>query len=108
MQRPVSCGTQDFAVGTDPSVGQPIKHHSAVLQVTGEAKYTDDIPKFNGELYGALVLTMNVGSFPMISLAFYVCLWDADEWRSMGRGVRGLFRRPPSRATAAEAATVQP
>ena len=58
--------------------------------------------------HGALVLTMNVGSFPMISLAFYVCLWDADEWRSMGRGVRGLFRRPPSRATAAEAATLQP
>ncbi|CAG8554989.1 8697_t:CDS:10 [Dentiscutata erythropus] len=38
-------------------VGKQIPHVSAMKQVTGEAMYTDDIPKIQGELYGALVLS---------------------------------------------------
>ncbi|KAF0492202.1 putative xanthine dehydrogenase [Gigaspora margarita] len=38
-------------------VGKQIPHASAMKQVTGEAMYTDDIPKIQGELYGALVLS---------------------------------------------------
>ncbi|CAG8493602.1 9022_t:CDS:10, partial [Racocetra fulgida] len=38
-------------------VGKQVPHVSAMKQVTGEAKYTDDIPKVHGELYGALVLS---------------------------------------------------
>ncbi|CAG8727867.1 20234_t:CDS:10, partial [Dentiscutata erythropus] len=36
-------------------VGKPISHASSMKQTTGEALYVDDIPKINGELYGALV-----------------------------------------------------
>ncbi|KAM9305618.1 aldehyde oxidase 1-like [Gastrophryne carolinensis] len=38
----------------DP-VGRPIMHHSALMQVSGEAVYCDDIPVINGELFMALV-----------------------------------------------------
>lgn len=37
--------------------GQSIKHLAAVLQVSGEAKYLDDIAPFYGELQAALVLS---------------------------------------------------
>ncbi|CAN8072346.1 unnamed protein product [Agarophyton chilense] len=37
--------------------GKPIPHLSASLQVSGEAKYLDDIPKFDRELQAALVLS---------------------------------------------------
>lgn len=38
-------------------VGKPLKHTSAELQVTGEAVYLDDMPRFYGELQAALVLS---------------------------------------------------
>ncbi|KAM7365749.1 hypothetical protein PAMP_016661 [Pampus punctatissimus] len=38
----------------DP-VGRPIMHRSAISQATGEAVYTDDIPRTDGELFLALV-----------------------------------------------------
>ncbi|XP_032670200.1 xanthine dehydrogenase isoform X2 [Odontomachus brunneus] len=38
-------------------LGRPIVHTSAFKQVTGEALYCDDMPKFTGELYLALVLS---------------------------------------------------
>lgn len=39
-------------------VGRPVKHASAVLQVTGEAQYLDDMPKVSPrELQAALVLS---------------------------------------------------
>lgn len=40
----------------DP-VGRPITHLSAFKQATGEAKYCDDIPRYENELYLALVLS---------------------------------------------------
>ena len=38
-------------------VGRPIMHMSATLQASGEARYTDDIPRVAGELYAGLVLS---------------------------------------------------
>lgn len=42
----------------DPQhTGKSIPHMAAKLQVTGEAKYLDDIPRYDRELQGALVLS---------------------------------------------------
>ncbi|XP_058793024.1 xanthine dehydrogenase-like isoform X2 [Phymastichus coffea] len=38
-------------------IGRPIVHINAFKQATGEAVYTDDIPRIRGELYMALVLS---------------------------------------------------
>ncbi|CAN6312206.1 unnamed protein product [Urochloa humidicola] len=56
--RPVTSGTQGYEIvrqGT--SVGQPMVHMSAMLQVTGEAEYTDDTPTPPNTLHAALVLS---------------------------------------------------
>ncbi|CAL4915113.1 unnamed protein product [Urochloa decumbens] len=56
--RPVTVGTQGYEIvrqGT--SVGQPMIHMSATLQVTGEAEYTDDTPTPPNTLHAALVLS---------------------------------------------------
>ena len=37
--------------------GKELTHESAVLHVTGEAVYTDDLPELRGTLYAALVLS---------------------------------------------------
>ncbi|MFM7848182.1 MAG: xanthine dehydrogenase molybdopterin binding subunit [Rubrivivax sp.] len=37
--------------------GQALAHESALLHVTGEAAYTDDLPELRGTLYAALVLS---------------------------------------------------
>ncbi|PIK60346.1 putative xanthine dehydrogenase/oxidase [Apostichopus japonicus] len=56
------CSTQVFqeVPSGQPShdaVGRPIPHMSAKQQVTGEAKYVDDLPKLEGELYLAFVFS---------------------------------------------------
>jgi hypothetical protein len=38
-------------------VGKPHPHESAILHVTGEATYTDDIPELHGTLHAALGLS---------------------------------------------------
>jgi len=38
-------------------VGKPLNHVAALKQTTGEARYTDDMPLYHNELYGALVLS---------------------------------------------------
>ena len=35
-------------------IGAPLPHESAVLHVTGEARYTDDIPELAGTLHAAI------------------------------------------------------
>ena len=37
--------------------GRDLTHESALLHVTGQATYTDDIPELRGTLYAALVLS---------------------------------------------------
>ncbi|KAL4238443.1 hypothetical protein ACF0H5_003151 [Mactra antiquata] len=48
---------QEVAPGqlAEDPVGRPIAHLSAMKQVSGEAVYIDDIPKFKDELYMAIV-----------------------------------------------------
>lgn len=41
----------------DNVVGRPVMHLSAPLQASGEARYTDDIPPLQGELYAGLVMS---------------------------------------------------
>uniref|UniRef100_A0A8C5QBI9 xanthine dehydrogenase n=1 Tax=Leptobrachium leishanense TaxID=445787 RepID=A0A8C5QBI9_9ANUR len=37
------------------TIGRPVMHHSAAMQVSGEAVYCDDMPAIEGELFMALV-----------------------------------------------------
>ncbi|XP_077989770.1 xanthine dehydrogenase/oxidase-like [Glandiceps talaboti] len=48
---------QEVAPGqpVDDAVGRPMVHSSAFKQATGEARYCDDIPPIQGELYLAMV-----------------------------------------------------
>lgn len=56
--RPVTVGTQGYElVRQGTAVGQPMVHMSAMLQVTGEAEYTDDTPTPPNTLHAALVLS---------------------------------------------------
>ncbi|PKC10690.1 putative xanthine dehydrogenase [Rhizophagus irregularis] len=61
IERNVSKGVQTvgFKEINKKIVGKEIPHLSAMKQVTGEAIYTDDLPKVHDELYGALVLSQN-------------------------------------------------
>lgn len=87
IHRDVSHANQVYEVpligkgGIDP-VGQPLPHLSAEKQVTGEAIYVDDMPKYAGELYGALVLSTRAHA-RLISV-------DATAALSMA-GVHGFY-----------------
>ncbi|KAJ3223048.1 hypothetical protein HK099_001575 [Clydaea vesicula] len=56
IERDISKGSQSFEQhsGSDV-VGKSTVHLSALKQVTGEAVYTDDIPKLHNELYAIVV-----------------------------------------------------
>lgn len=56
------CSSQYFQVAPEDQrstdlIGRPVVHLSALKQATGEALYCDDVPKINGELYLAFVLS---------------------------------------------------
>lgn len=58
--RNISCGERDHSAAAayeQTILGKEKEHVSAMKQATGEAQYTDDIPKQVGELYGCLVLS---------------------------------------------------
>lgn len=58
IERESSKGQQTFKVEKKGlSVGEPMNHHSAKQQVTGEALYTDDLPQYKNELHAAFVWT---------------------------------------------------
>ena len=59
FHRPPARSVQGFQRMEDSGgpVGQPMMHLSAPLQASGEAHYTDDIPKQEGELYAGLVIS---------------------------------------------------
>lgn len=53
-------GSQGFKKVTSSGndiIGQPKMHLSAILQATGEAVYTDDLPHYDNELYAGLILS---------------------------------------------------
>ncbi|KAJ1916857.1 hypothetical protein IWQ60_007971 [Tieghemiomyces parasiticus] len=57
LLREPSRGAQYYGpVQESAVVGQAVPHLSGLKQVTGEARYLDDIPPYSRELYGALVL----------------------------------------------------
>jgi xanthine dehydrogenase/oxidase len=56
IERPISSGKQLYQESVGPGVvGKAVVHLSAAKQVTGEAIYIDDIPKFHNEIYGIVV-----------------------------------------------------
>lgn len=60
MQSSSVAGEKDHAPKEDQSrapVGQPLMHHTALAQCTGEAKYTDDMPQVPGTLHAVLILS---------------------------------------------------
>ncbi|KAJ8719331.1 hypothetical protein PYW08_011506 [Mythimna loreyi] len=66
--RPVSDGRQIF--DTNPSlwpINQPIPKIEGLIQCAGEATYTDDMPTFPREIYGAFVLS-TVSKGRMVSI----------------------------------------
>ncbi|KAK0635086.1 molybdopterin binding aldehyde oxidase/xanthine dehydrogenase [Bombardia bombarda] len=60
LERELSTGFEDkeaAAAYVQETVGKSNPHVAAMNQVTGEARYTDDIPPQKNELYGCLVLS---------------------------------------------------
>lgn len=60
IEREISTGATDDAAALDYQqtiVGKANPHLAALKQTTGEAQYTDDIPKLANELYGCMVLS---------------------------------------------------
>ncbi|RPB08102.1 hypothetical protein P167DRAFT_494625 [Morchella conica CCBAS932] len=58
IHREVSMGSRDNENPYEQRVvGKQIPHLSGLKQATGEAEYIDDIPKYDGECYGGLVLS---------------------------------------------------
>ncbi|KAI5855810.1 Molybdopterin-binding domain of aldehyde dehydrogenase-domain-containing protein [Tricharina praecox] len=67
-------------------IGQSKEHVAAMKQVTGEAQYTDDLPRAVNELYGALVLStrahaklLSVDSTPALELPGVVSYVDHTD-----------------------------
>lgn len=58
INRGISSGIRDDENPYEQRVvGKQIPHLSGLKQATGEAEFIDDMPKFDGELYGGLVLS---------------------------------------------------
>ncbi|WP_434660673.1 xanthine dehydrogenase molybdopterin binding subunit [Paraburkholderia sp. A3BS-1L] len=53
----VQPAAQTAAQSTQAALGAPLPHESADLHVSGEARYTDDIPELHGTLHAALGLS---------------------------------------------------
>lgn len=57
FHRPAPKGAQYYQLKDGQQVGQNVMHQSAEVQVTGEARYCDDILKPQGMLHAALVMS---------------------------------------------------
>ncbi|OJK04181.1 hypothetical protein ASPACDRAFT_75671 [Aspergillus aculeatus ATCC 16872] len=60
IERAISTGEKDHeasAAYQQKILGKAGPHFSALKQATGEAQYTDDIPAYQNELYGCMVLS---------------------------------------------------
>lgn len=78
IKREISSGKRDNDVAVayqQQTVGRSREHVSAMKQVTGQAQYTDDIPRLHNELFGRLVLStkahaklLNVDPLPALEL----------------------------------------
>lgn len=81
--------------------GRDLTHESALLHVTGQATYTDDIPELRGTLYAALVLSP-VAHGELIGEGRSTALpcWPGTAWWRCSR--RATF---PEKTTAARSFT---
>ena len=89
IERGVSFGKRDHDTAQAYKkrvLGQTKEHVSAMKQVTGEAQYTDDIPKLANELIGCLVLStkahaklLSVDSSPALETPGVVAYVDHND-----------------------------
>ena len=89
IERGVSFGKRDHDTAQAYKkrvLGQTKEHVSAMKQVTGEAQYTDDIPKLANELIGCLVLStkahaklLSVDSSPALEIPGVVAYVDHND-----------------------------
>ncbi|XP_058793018.1 xanthine dehydrogenase-like [Phymastichus coffea] len=80
-------------------IGRPLVHASAFKQATGEAIYCDDIPRINGELYLALVLSTNahariieIDKSKALALKGVVAYFDANDIPDYRRQVGHIIK----------------
>eukprot|EP00054_Salpingoeca_dolichothecata_P024381 m.165933 g.165933 ORF g.165933 m.165933 type:complete len:1340 (-) comp24994_c0_seq1:150-4169(-) len=91
IERPISQGVQVYEKplvgkgGIDP-VGKPVPHVSGLKQATGEAVYVDDIPRYQGELYGALIMSsqahakiLSIDTAPALSMTGVSGVYTAKD-----------------------------
>ncbi|OQS02432.1 xanthine dehydrogenase [Thraustotheca clavata] len=111
VHRPVSRGTQHFGIekgglmtskhepmpATDRApVGNPLMHRSAYLQVSGEAKYVDDMDNIHNVVHGALVLSsvahaniVSIDAAEALKMDGVVAFLDAKVFKNMDRNALG-------------------
>jgi xanthine dehydrogenase/oxidase len=100
IHRAISTGTRDdYNPFEQRVVGKQIAHLSALKQCTGEAEYIDDMPRFEGELCGGLVLSskahanlINVNWEPALAMPGVVGYIDKDSLPK-GGNVWGSIRK---------------
>lgn len=80
-------------------IGRPLVHASAFKQATGEAIYCDDIPRINGELYLALVLStsahariIGIDKSKALALEGVVAYFDAKDIPDVRRRVGHIIQ----------------
>lgn len=63
LHRPVSSGKQTFDTHKDKfPLTQPIPKYEGLIQVSGKAQYSNDIPHLDNELWAAFVIATRVGA----------------------------------------------
>ena len=78
--RPISSGSQSFT--TNPSeypVSEPLPKLSALLQTSGQAQYTDDLPITPGTLFAAFAVS-TVGPATLAGLDVSAALAYPGMW----------------------------
>ncbi|KAJ2715274.1 hypothetical protein H4R19_001292 [Coemansia spiralis] len=86
-ERQLSRGQQTYASVTDRAIiGKGVAHLSALKQVTGEARYVDDMPALQGELHMGLVLSdrahariVAIDPAPALAMAGVHCVLTARD-----------------------------
>lgn len=98
--RPTANSMQGFQQVDDKQpftylVGRPVMHLSAPLQASGEARYTDDIPKQEGELYAGLVMSTHAHAKISVDWSPAICVEGVQGYVAVedvsGSNAAGLF-----------------
>ncbi|KAF2636577.1 hypothetical protein P280DRAFT_552758 [Massarina eburnea CBS 473.64] len=100
IHRSISTGTRDdYNPFEQRVVGKQIAHLSALKQCTGEAEYIDDMPRFERELYGGLVMSskahakiLNIDYEPALAMPGVVGYIDKNDMPE-GMNIWGSIRK---------------